>query len=195
MDDELTQFLSAQHAFTERVHAITEDQWHLDTPDTEWSVADLVGHLIEEHRWAPPLLHGQDLETAGRIVEGSRSLPVDGGVGANLAEEWDEAAIASADAFSADAALDRTVALSRGDTPVRQYIVEMIFDLVVHAWDLGKAIGYSHPLPEDAVEAVYAAAKNYGDLSSSGMFKPPVDVPDDAPVIDKLVALTGRHPR
>lgn len=194
MDDELAKFLTAQGAFTERVHAVREDQWGASTPDREWTVADLVGHLVEEHRWAGPLLHGLDLESAGKVVAGSRKLPVDGGVGANLAEEWDEASVESADAFASDGALDRTVTLSRGETPVRQYIDEMIFDLVVHAWDLGTAIGYDRPLPDDVVEAVYAQAKQYGDLSASGMFDPPVDVPDDAPTVDKLVALTGRHP-
>jgi uncharacterized protein (TIGR03086 family) len=195
MDDELSKFLAAQRAFTERVHAVREDQWQLPTPDTEWNVADLVGHLIEEHRWAAPLLHGLDLDTAGKVVQGSRSLPVDGGVGANLAEEWDEAAVESADAFSADGALDRSVGLSSGDTPVRQYITEMIFDLVVHGWDLGRAIGYDKALPEDVVEAVYAEAQNYGDLSASGHFNEPVPVPDAASPIDKLIALTGRDPR
>jgi uncharacterized protein (TIGR03086 family) len=195
MDDELTKFLTAQRAFTDRVHAIREDQWQLATPDTEWNVADLVGHLIEEHRWAAPLVHGLDLESAGKVVQGSRRLPVDGGVGANRAEEWDEAAVESADAFSSDGALDRTVALSRGDTPVREYIVEMIFDLVVHGWDLGTAIGYDKPLPEELVEAVYAEAKEFGDMSGSGMFDKPVSVPDDAPTVDKLVALAGRNPR
>jgi uncharacterized protein (TIGR03086 family) len=194
MDDELNTFLTAQRAFTDRVHAVGEDQWQQGTPCAEWTVADLVGHLIEEHRWAAPLLHGQDLESAGKIVAGSRKLPVDGGVGANRAEEWDEAAVESADAFAADGALDRTVSLSRGPTPARTYIGEMIFDLVVHAWDLGRAIGYDKPLPEDVVEAVYAEVPNFGDLSESGMFAGPVDVPDDAPTIDKLVARTGRNP-
>jgi uncharacterized protein (TIGR03086 family) len=195
MDDPLSNYLAAQRAFGDRVHAVTEDQWQRATPDAEWKVADLVSHLIEEQRWAAPLLHGQDLESAGKIVEGSRSLPVDGGVGANLAEEWDEAAIEAADAFSADGALDRTVELSRGKTPVREYILEMIFDLVVHGWDLGTAIGYPDPLPSDVVEATYAEAKNFGDLAGGEGFDPPVDVPHDAPTIDKLVALTGRNPR
>jgi len=70
----------------------------------------------------------------------------------------------------------------------------MVFDLVVHGWDLGTAIGFSEPLPEDVVEAVYAQAQNFGDLASSGLFDQPVDVPDDAPTIDKLVGLTGRTP-
>jgi uncharacterized protein (TIGR03086 family) len=193
--DDLERFLTAQRAFTDRVHAVAEEQWRLDTPDTEWTVADLLAHLIEEHRYAAPLLHGQDLATAAQIVEGSRSLPVDGGVGANLAEEWDEAAVESADAFAADGALDRTVELSRGTTAVRDYIKEMTFDLVVHGWDLETAIGYSgDPYPDEVVEDIYAAAKKFGDLSSSGFFDPPVDVPDDASTLDKLIALTGRRP-
>jgi uncharacterized protein (TIGR03086 family) len=194
MDDLLAMFLAAQQAFTDRVHAVTEDQWSLDTPDSEWSVADLVTHLVDEHRWAAPLLHGQDVDTAAKIVQGARSLPVDGGVGANLAEEWDEAATGSGDAFTADGALARTVTLSRGQTPVRQYIGEITFDLIVHAWDLGRAIGYAAPLPADVVDAVYAQAMEFGDLSSSGLFDAPVEVPDDAATIDKLVALTGRVP-
>jgi uncharacterized protein (TIGR03086 family) len=194
MDDLVAKFLTAQSAFDERVHAIREDQWKLDTPDTDWNVADLVAHLIDENQWVAPLLHGLDLESAGKVVEGSRSLPVDGGVGANLAETWHVASLAAADAFKADGALDRTVALSRGTTPVRGYLGEMIFDHIVHSWDLGKAIGYSGPLPDDVVEAVYAMAKDYGDLEATGAFAAPVNVPDDAPIVDKLVGLTGRNP-
>ena len=194
MDQPLNAFLAAQRVFTQVVHAVGEDQWHAPTPDTEWDVAELVGHLVEEHRWAAPLLHGQDLESARMIVEGSRKLPVDGGVGANLAEEWDEAAVESSDAFSADGALDRTVALSRGDTPARHYLAEMTFDLIIHGWDLAKAIGRDVEFPPEVVEGVYEQAKGFGDLSSSGMFAAPVAVPDDAPVLDRLLGLTGRDP-
>lgn len=195
MDDLVSKFLAAQRAFGDRVHAIREDQWHAPTPDTEWDVAALVSHLIDENQWVPPLIHGLDLDAAGKVVEGSRTLPVDGGVGSNLAEVWDEASIGCADAFKEPDALERSVALSRGPTSARDYIGEMIFDHIVHAWDLGTAIGYQEPLPEDVVEAVYAMAKGMGDLSSYGdMFQPAVDVADDAPTIDKLVALTGRQP-
>lgn len=195
MDDHLSTFLAAQHAFGERVHAVSEDQWQLGTPDADWSVADLVGHLVDEHRWVAPLLHGHDMEAASKIVESARELPVDGGTGANFAEAWDEASTASADAVSEDGALERTVSLSRGETPATDYISEMIFDLTVHAWDLQQAIGFSGALSADVVEAVYADAQQMGDLSSSGLFKSPVQVADDAPTIDKLVALTGRTPR
>ena len=195
MDDELNKFRSALRAFSERVHAIGEDQWSAPTPCRDWSVSDLVSHLIDENRWTAPLLHGLDLASAGKVVEGSRKLPVHGGVGANLAEAWDEAAAEAGDAVSDKGALDRTVDLSRGPTPARQYIGEMIADLVIHGWDLGRAIGYTEPLPDDVVDAVFDIAKDMGDLSATGMFAKPVDVPDDASTIDKLVALTGRDPR
>ncbi|PZS37050.1 MAG: TIGR03086 family protein [Pseudonocardiales bacterium] len=195
MDDLLAMFQSGMHEFSARVHAVGDDQWGAATPDDQWTVAQLVEHVIDEHRWAAPLMHGQDLESAAKVVEGSRSLPVDGGVGANLAQGWDEAATGSAEAFTAPGALEREVELSRGTTPVSSYLEEMIFDLVVHAWDLGRAIDYREPLPDDLVSAVHAAVLPMGDLSAYGeMFRPPVEVPDDAPTIDKLVAATGRDP-
>jgi uncharacterized protein (TIGR03086 family) len=194
MDDVLAMFLAGQHEFTARVHAIEENQWSAPTPDTEWSVADLVNHLIDEHRWVPPLLRGLDLDAAGKVVEGSRSLPVDGGVGSNLAELWDEAAAGSADAVTADGAIERSVELSRGATPARTYLSEMVFDLAVHSWDLGKAIGYDEMLPRELVEFVRGNPPGSGDLSGSGMFAKPVDVRDGASPQEQLVAATGRDP-
>jgi uncharacterized protein (TIGR03086 family) len=196
MDNLVAMFLSAQSAFDARVRAISESQWHLPTPDSEWDVAELVHHLIDENEWVPPLIHGHDLEAAGKIVEGARSLPADGGVGANLAKEWADASVASADAFKEDGAMERTVALSRGPTPGTEYIGEMVFDHLVHAWDLGTAIGYSgEPLPDDLVAAVYEMAKPMAPmLAGSGMFADPVDVSDDASTLHKLLALTGRDP-
>ena len=70
----------------------------------------------------------------------------------------------------------------------------MVLDLIVHAWDLGTAIGYPGPLPAGAAEAIYPLARAVVDRTPSGMFDAPVQVSTDAPVIDKLVALTGRHP-
>jgi uncharacterized protein (TIGR03086 family) len=194
-DDLVDAFLIAQEAFSERVQAVAEDQWKLDTPDIEWSVADLVAHLIDEHRWAPPLLHGLDMDAAAKVVDGARQYSADGGIGANYAEAWDEAAVGSADAFTADGALEREVLLARGQTPAETYINEMIFDLVVHAWDLGRAIGYQGGLPSRVVDMAWAQAEKFGDLSASGMFDGPVSVPDDSPTIDRLVAMTGRDPR
>ncbi|MDQ6850742.1 MAG: TIGR03086 family metal-binding protein [Actinomycetota bacterium] len=189
MDDEQVQmFVAATNAFGERVHAVDDAQWSAPTPDAEWSVADLVEHLVHEHRWAPPLLNGLDFEAAGKVADSEI-------VGGNLAQAWDDAAATSIDAAVADHALERTVAISRGDTDARIYLNEMILDAVVHSWDLATAIGFADPLSDDLVEYAYLGVEGAGDLSESGLFARPVDVPEDASTLEKLVAATGRDPR
>jgi uncharacterized protein (TIGR03086 family) len=189
--DLIAMFLTAQAAFTERVHAIADDQWQTGTPDAQWTVADLVWHLTDEHRWAGPLLAGLDMDQARAVAAGLG--PADGD-GVTRVREWDLAAAMSAEAFRADGALSGSVAITRGPAPAAEYLEEMILDLIVHAWDLGTAIAYPGPLPADAVQAMYPLARAVVDRTPSGMFDAPVQVSTSAPVVDKLVALTGRHP-
>jgi len=190
-DDLIAMFLTAQAAFTERVHAIADDQWQLGTPDAQWTVADLVWHLTDEHLWAGPLLAGLDMDAARAVVAG---LAPAGGDGVARVRAWDLAAATSAEAFRADGALSGSVAITRGQAPVAEYLEEMVLDLIVHAWDLGTAIGYPGPLPADVVEAIYPLAQAVVDRTPAGMFGASVQVSIDAPVIDRLVALTGRRP-
>jgi uncharacterized protein (TIGR03086 family) len=184
-------FAVAQAAFGERVHAVGQDQWALATPDSEWSVADLVRHLVDEHRWAGPLLAGLDMDTAAAQVA---KLGPAGPDGAALVRDWDQAAVMSARAFGADGALTGTVAITRGSAPAPEYTEEMILDLVVHAWDLGMAIGYPVPLSAEAVTAIFPLAQAIVDRTPRGMFAPLAPVSADAPLIGRLVALTGRRP-
>jgi uncharacterized protein (TIGR03086 family) len=191
-DELIETFLSAQAAFTERMHAVAGDQWPLGTPDAQWTVADLAGHLVDEHRWAGPLLDGLGMDAARAVVD--RWGPP-GRDGATLVPGWDQAAAMSAAAFRAGGALTGSVAITRGSVPAVEYLEEMVLDLVVHAWDLGTAIGYPEPLPAAAVAAIYPLAQAIVDRTPAGMFDPPVEAGAGAPAVDKLVALTGRQPR
>jgi uncharacterized protein (TIGR03086 family) len=189
MDDLVSLFKMGQREFGARVHEVRDDQWRAPTPDDDWDVGTLVDHLIDENRWVAPLVDGMSLADAGKAVAEMPPMADD------RVAAWDTAAAAAGEAFSADGALEGTVELSRGPTPVQQYIGEMIFDLCVHSWDLGAAIGSSRPLPDELVAAVYAMAKGFGDLAAFGdMFKPAVSVADDAPLVDQLIAFTGRNP-
>ena len=175
-------------AFSARVHQVKDDQWSSASCCSDWTIADLVMHVVDETRWAPPLLEGHDLGTAGSIVEGTADR-------GDPARNWDAAVVESRRAFYQPGALERTVNLSRGPTPAAQYASEMIFDLAVHSWDLGTAVGDRIPLPAALVDFAWALAQEFGDLAVTGLFGPPVEVAEDASAEDKLVALTGRHPR
>lgn len=186
-------FVAAQRVFAERVHAVRPDQWGLPTPNDDWTVADLVAHVIDEQRWAVPLLDGLDPDAGAKVVDAVAESAAEAGL--ELPAAWDDAAAASADAVCREGAMERWVDLVRGPTPATGYLTELIFDLVVHAWDLCRAVGYGVRLPDAVVEPVWAEMKVFGDLSASGLFDRPVEVPDDVPTIDRLVAMTGRDPR
>jgi uncharacterized protein (TIGR03086 family) len=187
MDNLLDLFSKGQHQFGMRVHRITSEQWDQATPCSDWTVRHLVDHLIDEQRWVPPLVGGKSLAEAQTAVD----IPQ---IGDDPVAHWDMAAGASLIAFAEPGALEREVTLSRGQTPATEYLSEMIFDLAVHSWDLGQAVGITDPLPADLMSYAAALVQDV-DLSSSGLFDPPVSVSPDASDEDRLMAATGRDPR
>ncbi|GGU23736.1 TIGR03086 family metal-binding protein [Streptomyces lavendofoliae] len=174
--------------FGARVHAVRADQWDAPTPCTEWTVRDLVNHLTAEQLWVPPLVQERrTVEQVGDAYEGD--VLGDDPVGA-----WDLAAARSRDAFLEKGALDRTAHLSSGPTPVPAYCSQMIADLVVHAWDLSRAIGADERLPRDLVDFAVREVSPYADsLADSGLFAPPVDPPRGADEQTRLLAMVGRE--
>lgn len=68
-------------------------------------------------------------------------------------------------------------------------------DVLVHTWDLARAVGADDKLDPQCCEQFYAALP--GDpnaLSVAGMFDAPVAVDDHADVQSKLLARLGRNP-
>jgi hypothetical protein len=61
---------AAMHEFDRRVQLIADGQWTNPTPDTEWSVRDLVEHLVGEQLWVPLLLGGATVEQVGDRFDG-----------------------------------------------------------------------------------------------------------------------------
>jgi uncharacterized protein (TIGR03086 family) len=178
----------AMREFDSRVHLVGAGQWDADTPCEDWSVRDLVNHLTSEHLWAPELFAGAALSDVGDRFDGDV-------LGGDPVAAWERAAAGSRAAFHADGALDRTVHTSSGPTPAREYAWQMVSDLAVHAWDLARGIGADDDIDPELAQAVHdAMAPHVGDWQGYGIFAPPVPVPDDAPVQDRLVALLGRRP-
>jgi uncharacterized protein (TIGR03086 family) len=186
----LALFDTSVQQFDAQVAAIGSGDWDKPTPDTEWTVTDLVKHLIDEHLWMPPLIGGHDLGTAQKLVDAQHAAS-----SGDHAADWQAARIASLQAVGDPGALERSVSLSRGPTPADQYVIEMTFDATIHAWDLGTALGTNPQLPDELVTFLFPVFRSMGDMSGSGMFAKPVQVPDDASDADKLLAATGRKPR
>ncbi|MDN3021118.1 TIGR03086 family metal-binding protein [Streptomyces sp. S.PB5] len=71
-----------------------------------------------------------------------------------------------------------------------------IDELVVHGWDLARATGLPYKPDPAALQVCHdfllAAAED--DDRGDGIFGPVVPVPDDAPLLDRAVGLSGRDP-
>jgi uncharacterized protein (TIGR03086 family) len=70
-------------------------------------------------------------------------------------------------------------------------------ELVVHAWDLARATGQPYRGDEASLEAAHAFLGSIATepgVQREGPFGPVVEVPDDAPLADRVVALSGRRP-
>jgi uncharacterized protein (TIGR03086 family) len=69
-------------------------------------------------------------------------------------------------------------------------------DVLVHTWDLARAVGADDRLDPRWCELFYVALpSDPGGLSVSGMFDAPVAVGDQTDVQSKLLARLGRNPR
>ncbi|HEV8207635.1 MAG TPA: TIGR03086 family metal-binding protein [Acidimicrobiia bacterium] len=71
-------------------------------------------------------------------------------------------------------------------------------ELVVHGWDVARAMGQSYDCDAPSLEAVHAFVSQFSEPGQeearAGLFGPVVDVPEDAPLVDRVIGLTGRDP-
>jgi uncharacterized protein (TIGR03086 family) len=176
-----------------RVHAefakrlATIQDWDASTPDTEWTVRDLVAHVTEEQQWVPYLLAGRRIAQAKTEIQ---PLRLD-----DLRAEWDLYSLAATSAWAATPP-ETLVHLSYDTVTMADYLREQVSDVAIHTWDLARAIGADEKLDDELVEAVWTVFEPQADtLAASGLYAAPVPIPDDAPLQQRLLALTGRDPR
>ena len=68
-------------------------------------------------------------------------------------------------------------------------------DLLVHTWDLARAVGLDEQLDPDEVRRAYAVMEPNDEMMRQGSaFGPRIEVPDDADEQTRLIAFTGRRP-
>jgi uncharacterized protein (TIGR03086 family) len=121
-------------AWAERVNAVGPDRWDAPTPCSDWTVRDLVNHVVGEDRWTVPLVEGRTIEEVGSSLDGD--LLGDDPIRAAL-EAAMEATKATADKLPAGG----VVHLSYGEERLGEYVNQLATDHLVHAWDLAVATG------------------------------------------------------
>ena len=161
-------------AFQERYDAIG-DNWEAQTPCAEWNVRQLVDHAV-----------GVQVNFGGSVgleaSEGADWPTVKAGMMATLADPENLAGTTNHPAF--------------GEVPKARVLGIGISDLLIHAWDLGRAVGFEGELPADAVAAAYEGLQQLPPevIRAPERFSEPIQVSDDADMLTKLIAFSGRQP-
>jgi uncharacterized protein (TIGR03086 family) len=164
--------------FGTRVAGI-EEAWAAPTPCAEWTVRDLVGHVVSVHRHvlsgfggtlAPPAAD-DDLVTAWRDVTA--------GVRATLA-----------DPERAGAPVSGRFA----PMPLEELIGRLLcIDTVVHTWDLARATGQNELLDRDAVTIAFEGIRPADEaIRGDGGYGPKIQPAPDADEQTRFLNFLGR---
>ena len=166
------------------IASLGADQWGASTPCPDWTVRDLVGHLVQGDRMFAALLAGEPI--AG----------LDGDLlGGDPAAAYRSSSGGLADVAGHPEALQRSCAGPLGDNPTGEQLLQLrMADLLVHGWDLHRAIGTAAlPVPDDLTERALAFMQTYlSDGMRGAQFDPPQPVHETAPAADRLAAFCGR---
>ncbi|MEU3690578.1 TIGR03086 family metal-binding protein [Streptomyces narbonensis] len=180
-------------AAAERVARLAEgvdDAW-LDapTPCPEYAVRELLGHLAGLAVAFRDAARKQFGPTTGTPPSSSRPV---------LPDDWRTALPKVLDEL---AAAWREPGAWEGDTqaggidlPAAVMGRIALDELLIHGWDLARATGQAYAVSEEELRVSEALLTPTDDASGDGFFGPVVAVPDGAPLLDRVIGLSGRRP-
>jgi uncharacterized protein (TIGR03086 family) len=169
-------------AFAAKITSVPSDRWAAQSPCEGWTARDVVGHVVSSQ--------GLILGLVGRSLGDIPSADDDPlaawtAARAVVQRELEDPARATAEfegsmgKMSFEGAVDRFLCV----------------DLVVHGWDLARAVGLDDHIDPKDVARVRQVAASFGDMMRSPQaFGPEVEAPAGADEQGRLLAFLGRTP-
>jgi uncharacterized protein (TIGR03086 family) len=190
-------FVLADRALNGVVAQIRDDQWEIELPPTfrtrrrdhTPTLREIVNYHAYDDAWVPDMLAGLTMDEAGADRFDGDLLGEDpkGSFAAIVAK-----ACAAAAGFTD---LERAVHLSFGDFSARHYFWQINQFRALRAHDLSRVIGVDADLPAELVQGVWdEVAPNAEEWRKIGVFGPAVPVAGNAPLLHRLLGITGRDP-
>ena len=192
--DERDVFILADEALKGVGDQIRDDQWDLVVP-TEMtprlpgsSLRKVIDYHAYDDSWVPDVLAGRTADEVGAAWDGDL---LGDHPKLNFASIV-ETAVLAVRGFDD---LDRIVHLSYGDYPAREYLKHITSFRGLRVYDLSRFIGADATMPPTLVQGLWEELSPQAEeWREMGVYGPQVEVPDDAPLQDRLLGLTGRQP-
>lgn len=188
-------FILADEALKSVVDQIRDEQWDSRVPDDMsprrpgMSLRQIINYHAYDDAWVPDVLEGKTIEDVGTRWDGDL---LGDHPKLNFASIV-ETAVMTVRAFDD---LDRTVHLSYGDYAAREYLKHITYFRGLRVYDIAKFIGADTTMPDDLVQGLWDhIAPEAEQWRQMGVFGAAVEVPQSAPLQDRLLGLTGRRPR
>jgi uncharacterized protein (TIGR03086 family) len=182
-DEEVEQLGCALDAVAGLIGNIRADQWSAPTPCTDWTVRQVVNHLIGMNRVFAALLAN----------EPPPPRPSDDHVEDDSVGAYRASAAALQAAFGQPGVLERTYHGPLGTAAGAERLQIRLYDLLAHGWDLAQATEQPVVLPDDLAEQSLAFAQTQlTEQARPGRFGPARIIGGQAPAIERLVAFLGR---
>ncbi|HUR48487.1 MAG TPA: TIGR03086 family metal-binding protein [Acidimicrobiales bacterium] len=179
----------ASEGFERRLDLVAPEDWDKPTPCGQWSVRELVNHVAAELLWMPSLFQGRTIAEVGDRFDGDV-------LGSDPVGTWRSAAADAAAASSEEGALERIVHLSFGDFPGQAYAGQVTSDVIIHTWDLARAIGVDDQLGDEPMRFLMSFLDpQIEEWRNAGAFGPASNDDGDGSDQDRFLARTGRSPR
>jgi uncharacterized protein (TIGR03086 family) len=190
-------FVLADHALNDVVAQIRDDQWAMEMPasfarrqtDRTPTLREIINYHAYDDAWVPDMLAGKTMDEAGKENHKGDLLGDD--PKGNFGQIVDTACASARELHD----LDRTVHCSFGDFSARDYLTQTTMFRGMRAHDIARVIGVEPNLPDALVRGIWDEINPQAEAwREIGVFPARVPVPDDAPLLDRLLGLTGRDP-
>lgn len=167
--------------FDAAVKAVTEDKWGAPSPCEQWTARDVVAHVVGGHRSVIAGVRGGD-PTPLRADEDPK-------------QAWEEASRQMAEITGDPDLLAKEVDGPTGKMPAGQIIGRFVtMDVLVHTWDLARAVGGDERLDEDTVRNAYETLKPMDAMiRQPNVFDPRIDPPPGADLQTEFLYFLGRR--
>ena len=183
----------ATRRMADLISAIPDERLDRPTPCPAYTLGDLVDHV-----------GGLTLAFTAAATKtfGDASAQGPSGDASRLGDDWrtriprDLAALA--EAWRDPAAWSGMTQAGGLELPGEVAGLVALDELVVHGWDVARASGQPYDCDRRSLEAVHGFVAQFSgsgqEAAREGLFGPVVEVPEDAPLLDRVIGLTGRDP-
>lgn len=181
MTDVQESYRTVAGGFDAAVRAATPDTWTSQSPCEQWRARDVVAHVVAGHRGV----------IAG--IRGGEPSPL--GAEDDARQAWEEASRTLGELTADPGAMATEIDGPTGRMPAGQIISRFVtMDLLVHTWDLARAVGADERLDEQSVRGAYEALKPMDAMiRQPGVFGPKVEPPAGADLQTEFLSFLGRR--